>query len=292
MATITGQKLTDLTTITAGAMSSGFMFYTVSPGSASYKIYERDLFNAMSALHISGAFQPRGEDWRFVHKTGDESITGSKTFINDALFNGYVAVVDSIGTAYLEDLNINGMNVYLNNGTIKDSNILSLLIDCLNRKLYAAGSNISLDWQNRVLSGNWNIGGGILTISGQSVATGSVSTTEAFTFNTPLVNFKNTGKYDIYTVPASRTLCIDRMEIVTRDMDTPGTAPYIKFGNSTDYGAYQPTIQTTSNTALSRHIFDNPQDAIASTTIINGTIVTASTALVHSGYFVVRGYII
>lgn len=172
MATITGLRLSQLQALTLG--STGTLFYAASANSNSYRIYEKDLYNTLYTLHLSGALQPKNEDWRFVHITGNESITGEKTFVNNVSMEGFLSVQGQISTPLIEDQGIAGINIYYSNGLIKDSNVLNTLIDCVNRNLYGVdGSTITLDWGNRRLSGQWDVQD--LTISGQPIATGNLN---------------------------------------------------------------------------------------------------------------------
>lgn len=78
MATITGQRLSELTRMDLGG--TGTKFYAVSSNNNSFYISEKDLYQTLYSLHLSGAFQPKNEDWRFLHVTGNETVTGTKTF--------------------------------------------------------------------------------------------------------------------------------------------------------------------------------------------------------------------
>jgi len=82
------------------------------------------------------------------------------------------------------------------------------------------------------------------------------------------------------------------MEVITTNITSPSGAPYVSFGNSSNYSSYLNGIQTTSNVKYARHIFDNPQDAISGGTVLTASILTGSTASVHSGYLLFKGILI
>ena len=83
-ANVTGLKVTELGTMTDG--TTGSMFHIVSSAGNSYKMYERDFYSMVNRLHISGEYTSKAEDWRFIHKSGTEKITGAKTFVNPTTF--------------------------------------------------------------------------------------------------------------------------------------------------------------------------------------------------------------
>ncbi len=89
MSLVTGLRLAELNALSLG--STGSRFYIVSANGQNFQIYEKDLFTTLDKFHISGAYQSKLEDWRFIHKTGTESITGSKTFINTILARGSIS---------------------------------------------------------------------------------------------------------------------------------------------------------------------------------------------------------
>lgn len=154
MATITGLKLSELSSLILG--STGTLFYAATASASSYKITERDLYNTLNILHISGAYQPKNEDWRFVHKTGTENITGTKNFATN------------IGTRFINDYTGEDLAIHVDNRKLHNSSS-STTVDWQNKYLYSTVSsvnwgdrllsdddeNITLDWQNRRLTGNW-----------------------------------------------------------------------------------------------------------------------------------------
>lgn len=145
MSTITGKQLSDLSTLTLGATTT--RFYAVSSSNNSYQITEENLYNTLNKLHISGAYQPKNEDWRFIHKTGTESITGFKTFVNNTTFSDSI-IGDSISDSS-SDVSINTLNRYLYDGSANYS------IKWADRYLLDSTETLAIDWNNRILSGNW-----------------------------------------------------------------------------------------------------------------------------------------
>lgn len=85
MATITGLRLSELTQLSLG--TTGTKFYAVTSSNNSFWIAEKNLYQTMYNLHLSGVFQPKNEDWRFIHVTGNETLTGTKIFTQLTKFN-------------------------------------------------------------------------------------------------------------------------------------------------------------------------------------------------------------
>lgn len=142
MATITGLKLSELSTLALG--STGTLFYAASAASNSYKMYEKDLYNTINRLHISGDYQPKIEDWRFVHKTGNERITGEKTFVNNM-------ILTNTSSLQVEDLIIDSYGNLVSN---LNDNFISLQSGTIGQ--YFASPEVSIHINNRALSGNWS----------------------------------------------------------------------------------------------------------------------------------------
>ena len=240
--------------ITSGNVS------TIS-GILSDKIYStgQTLNNKINTL--SGYIHSSGSN--IVYTTGDQTIGGDKIFSPDS----YFIVYDSAP----------GINV-IDVGT-DDHFVLRSNTD----------SNDSVDVSNRKLIGSWNIN----NVSGY-VTTGFLQTGiigQNF-IKSNKINFKQTGLYNLYTVPNNHFFMIDEMEILTSNLSSAGDAPYIKFGNLINDQEYQTATQTTSNSQYSRHIFANPQDAVTGGSSLIFTIATGSTAIMHSGYGIIKGYLI
>lgn len=129
MATISGVRLSDLPVLSLG--TTGTKFYAVA-GSNNYQIPEKSLYDTLYYYHISGAFQLQSEDWRFVHTTGSEYITGTKRFANN-INTDLISRYSNLGSIHVPLIN-------LENGTL----------------LPRITAGISLDWSGKVLSGVWN----------------------------------------------------------------------------------------------------------------------------------------
>lgn len=166
MATLTGLKVSELTTLALG--STGTLFLATSSSANSYKMYEKDLYATLNKFHISGAYQPKNEDWRFIHKTGAENITGLKTFVS------------SIVTPYIYDtgenssIQVNNRRLYDSSSNISvdwDSKYLNgpetKSLDWKYRFLQDSDDNIKLSWESGILSGNWNASN--IKVSGQAL---------------------------------------------------------------------------------------------------------------------------
>lgn len=149
MATITGQRLANLSTLILG--TTGTLFYVESASQNSYKMSETGLYKTMYNLHLSGVFQPKNEDWRFVHRTGTESITGIKTFANTVIFSAGMG----LSAQDISDVNIiadqtSDRRIDFNNGVMYGSN------------------GLVLSWENSTLSGIWSAEGLKLVLAGNA----------------------------------------------------------------------------------------------------------------------------
>ncbi len=165
MATITGLKLSELSTLLLG--TTGTLTY-VSTANQSFKMSMGALYNTINKFYISGNYQPKIEDWRFVHKTGDELITGDKYFVNSIYTPLIYSLSDPVGTTTALTVDINNKLLFTNEGLVNS-------LDWNTGYLKDLTSIISVDWNNRILSGNWSADN--LQISGHNVITGNSSTT-------------------------------------------------------------------------------------------------------------------
>jgi hypothetical protein len=111
-------------------------------------------------------------------------------------------------------------------------------------------------------------------------------------FSTQILNFKQTGSYNILSVPTEKYFLINSAEVITLNISGAASAPQIWFGENSDIGSFYSGIQITSNSMMSRHVINNPTFAISGGQILCGTIVSGSTAGVHSGLLAFRGYLI
>lgn len=168
MATITGQRLSELQTLALG--STGTLFYAASANTNSYKISEVDLYNTLYTLHLSGVFQPKNEDWRFAHKTGTESITGAKTFVTTLGAFGGLSTTTILATSlsqFQRTLFNQAMDIYgdaLFHNDVLDTSISGLVY------IKDTGNTNAIHISNRLLSGTWSAQK--LQISGVDVLTG------------------------------------------------------------------------------------------------------------------------
>lgn len=142
MSTITGLRVSELQSLALG--STGTLFYAASASTNSYKMSERDLYATLYRYHLSGAFQPKDEDWRFVHKTGSETITGEKTFVNNI-------ILTNLASLQVEDFMIDPLGNLVSN---LNDNFISLQSGTIGQ--YGASPEVSIHINNRTLSGNWN----------------------------------------------------------------------------------------------------------------------------------------
>lgn len=236
-------------------------------------------------------------------------------------------ITDPFGPNVIQGIAVNAlsglqMTVNLLGGEIK-SDVLSMAsFAFLNPSKYPAlidGTNNSLSWAHRILWKNpiadsfgsdrnyWTLdenpdGSNPLQIINFSAAdnryctavTGTISSgvNPQIKISSQKVNFKATGNYVFFTVPANHVFMIDSMETITTDINTPSAPPSICFGNSTTSGAYQAANQTISNSQYARHIYANPQDGVAPATNIGASVCVPSTAVMHSGIFIYQGYLL
>lgn len=87
-----------------------------------------------------------------VFTTGDQTISGNKSFANPLVVSGNISAV--------------GANIIANNYA---NGAGSVIIGAGSRVAVDSGAGISVDWQNRILSGFWNVQS--LTISGVGIIT-------------------------------------------------------------------------------------------------------------------------
>lgn len=174
---ITGLKISQLDTLALGA--TGTRFLVSSSNANSYQMYEKDLYTTLYMLHLSGAFPSKTEDWRFVHVTGDEAITGNKRFYNDITGNNIdLNAILRSGNSFIDISNqiiYTSPTTFANLGSrlfYDDNDVSGIKFTTLQRYLIDQSGNIALDWNNRILSGNWNVTVNP-TINNQSVVTGN-----------------------------------------------------------------------------------------------------------------------
>lgn len=123
-------------------------------------------------------------DSNLVHKTGTEIIVGGKIFS----FDDVVTIIsgNTIQTAIIQNssnqvfFDIENLDIMDGNGLVSigpmekrlySSGTNFVTVDWFNHRLYDTGLSITLDWQNKILSGNWS-GLGTLRINGNIVTTG------------------------------------------------------------------------------------------------------------------------
>lgn len=183
MATITGIRVDQMGQL--ALMSTGSLFYVVSAAGNSYRMYEKDLYNSLYALHLSGFFQPKAEDWRFVHMSGNETITGNKSFVGDItggniyarVLYGFDAGSNVTNLQYdlWNRIIYDPPNVFINipqRGFVDDNGITGIINRSLTRQLVDDLGSVALDWKSRTLVGSWTIPSSN-SISGQIVTTGN-----------------------------------------------------------------------------------------------------------------------
>lgn len=179
-----------------------------------------NIINSLSG-YINSNFLDSGQiDNRFVNVTGNETISGIKTFTNNdtvTIVNGDMVQLGTIRNSSnqlffdVENLDVQDGDGYLSIGPFervlyRTGDIYSL--DWESRILYDSDilgptAPISLDWKNKFLSGDWRVIG-TLRVSGQTVATGRsinnyVSSISVTGFNAQTGNIKISGLGNITT---------------------------------------------------------------------------------------------
>lgn len=125
-----------------------------------------------------------------------------------------------------------------------------------------------------------------LLLSSESIFTSKLS------IRSPIIDFTLVDDVEILTVPHGYMFSIDAMEILTVSITSPGSAPVIRFGNELDFASYYAPTATRSNSRGSRHIIENPQDAIYAETAITFGVTIPSGATEHTGCSIISGHLV
>lgn len=250
MATITGLRLSQLSLLSLG--STGTSFYVSPAAGGSYRIFEKDLYNTLNVLHISGEYQPKSQDWRFVHKSGTESITGTKTFASNIKSPGITSNSNnssiSLTSAYISDTSLR-QSIRWEDRLLADTyNTIAggRSVDWQNRYLHdsTAGDNygidpsgtVSLDWNNRILSGNWGIQN--LQIHG------NITSSTNFTYRTGISNGVSSQFISFPLITSVATPVV----IVTPSNDISDTIMFCQLSGVCSSGFYVNLSTVTDNT--------------------------------------------
>lgn len=185
---ITGLRLSELSHLTLG--STGTRLYAVTQGGNSFQMTINAVFDTLSGLYLNDIYQYKSEDFKYVHKTGNESITGEKTFVNSVILGSF-NTTELINTDMVSGVS-NNYNFNFNNGLLRAGNS-GTFINLADRRLFDSFGDVTLDWQNgilysslsapnldwfnKVLSGEWKAQG--LTIQNRPVLTGLISSSLA-----------------------------------------------------------------------------------------------------------------
>lgn len=170
---ITGLKVTELTNLSLG--STGTRVYAVSAAGNSYQMSMNGLSDTLSGLYFNNIYQPKAEDDRFVHTTGDEIIYGGKSYTDNQhhtghlygqeyipdtyrwyiLQDGSARFVNQVEIPYIKNVN-SATAVSLSDSILYDFNS-TFSVDWGSRYLQKSDNSISLNWEDRIISGVWNI---------------------------------------------------------------------------------------------------------------------------------------
>lgn len=161
------------------------------------------LFNLISGF--TGSNSAIGS-YNIVYKTGDQNITGVKTFVNEILGLRLRNIVDvasvdvSVQTLY-DNLGVE--SVFWGMRQLLDTAALTS-VDYQNRILDDNSLNTSLDWQNKILTGTWNAQS--IRVSGKAVLTGINDSNYLTSGQTGLFVFNSqTGQFYPYSNPSNFT---------------------------------------------------------------------------------------
>jgi hypothetical protein len=105
-----------------------------------------------------------------------------------------------------------------------------------------------------------------------------------------LINFQTVTDTNMFTIPTGFTFNTNDLEVITKT-GTPGVPATVRFGVSTDRDKFQTAIQTTSNVPNERHIFASPEPGENAAVILSAGVTSGSNAA-HTGYFILRGYLL
>lgn len=204
-----------------------------------------------------------------VRTTGNQNVSGTKTFLNGAHFSGVVVAQTLTGQ--------NEFGIDLNNGVLFGSNGYPVV-----------------DWNNQKLSGNWSAD----SVSGKFYGDGTslgLNPAPSGVFQSNKINLMTTGSYKIVSgVPLGYMYLIDSIECVFLNNATASVYPSFFLGS----GALDNSI-ISSNSLLSvsgvtfgqRFIYDVPTNAISGDAYLTIFPSGQSTSPL-SGVFLVRGVFI
>jgi hypothetical protein len=169
-------------------------------------------------------------------------------------------------------------------------NLSDLIIDTDPVAKLGLGSISNQDANNVVITGgeitvdgNFNTG---VILSNNSYSTGEIS------IRSPIINFKNSGSTNIFIVPTGYVFLINSMEIVTLEIESEVTGPFVSFGNSSSSNDYYGPILHEGYLSGGRHIAQFPQDAILENTIVTISVTTPSSSSTHNGFGIVTGFLL
>lgn len=256
-----------------------------------YKVNATNLATVSGSFYLNSnpsGFVTRTQTGNFLLATGGRAsnlsitdtlvLTGNGVFI----FGSDAGIYDRFA-----------VNAFDPNGRVLNDLNGTATLDWGGRTLSSSNGGLSFDWDNRLARDNnlqvafsWGSG-----LSGNgSLLTNLPTGNRTIIAQSQRINFKTTGNFNILTVPNNTLFLIDSMEVITSDISSPNfTAPTVRFGNTSDFAAYQNTILTTSNFPYARHIFDNPQNAVPALTTITASIISGALSSTHSGYLLYKG---
>jgi hypothetical protein len=131
-----------------------------------------------------------------------------------------------------------------------------------------------------LVTGNLNTG---VTLSANATVTAKIAVRSSFT------NLRTVAETEVFTVPSGYMFLIETMEVITTAIDSPGTAPTIRFGTTATSDLYFAPQESTSNSLGSRYVLQSPQDGAIAGTIITFGVTSGSTASTHTGVAIIAG---
>jgi len=238
-------------------------------GLATFGLIEADSLSVTGEVQTNGGVGIGGN----LNVGGDIKFTGSTQ--STSTTTGTLVVTGGVGV---------GGNLWIGGNVFVDNN-----------KVFEAATVIvtNLDVFNADISGNVTIGD-TLNVSklNPGVTLGSTAISSPKVSIRVPVDFTSVAETTMFTVPTDTMFLIDSMEVLTTDIATPGDAPTVRLGNTSEANAYYGPTQVTSNSVGARHIIENPQDGLVSGVTVTCGVTSASTAGSHSGFIKLTGELI
>jgi hypothetical protein len=164
-----------------------------------------------------------------------------------------------VGTADSSRIVINSDNIDLAMTGVPPGEYTRVLVDEYGRVIQGGlFSTSSITSVGTLTSGVWNAS----VIGSLYGGTGIASYSSKVSIRSPLIDFSQTGDIEIFTVPAGYVFSMDSMEVMTKVVTDPDSAPSIRFGDGIDFEAYCSERTVTIEEIGSRYIMQNSYNSI------------------------------